>query len=149
MYRIRKKISRICYSEIPTPFPSPPYLAASMVDLTEKPVLKKHERVNTAVSLEYGTPENPGYHTLSSLMGRDGEYTIFRKFSSLNTLNLIRYQAELLDLEHQYDLTILKNEKGSNRVPLARSFKELNGSTSDQKRILDEIRIILDEYSLS
>jgi hypothetical protein len=124
-------------------------LAATMVDPAKEPYLKKHERTNTTVSTEFGTPENPGYHTLASLMGRDGEYAIFRKFSSLNMLNLMRYQAELLDLEEQYKSTLWTNEKGSNDIPLAYNFKELNESKSGQKRVLDDIRVKLNEYSES
>jgi hypothetical protein len=59
----------------------------------------------------------------------------------------MRYQAELLDLEEQYKLAILRNEKGSDGKSLVTGFKELNALTSKQKRILDEIRIKLDEYS--
>lgn len=97
--------------------------------------------------LEYGTYEAPGYHTLASLMGRGEEYAFFRKFSSLNMLNLMRYQAELLDLEEQYKVAIFTNEKGSKNLALATCFKELNASESKQKEILDKIRTKLCEYS--
>jgi len=118
-----------------------------MAGQNEKPASKKTERVGTLLSLEYGRPEAPGYHTLASLMGRDGEYAILRKFSSLNMINLMRYQAELVDLEEKYKLAIFRNEKGDNDVPLATSFKELNESTSTQKEILDKVREKLFEYS--
>jgi len=40
-----------------------------------------------------------GYAKLSSLMGTDPEFAIYRKFAALNAQNLLYYQAELMGLE--------------------------------------------------
>lgn len=110
--------------------------------------ISEKQRVGTDLSLEYGTAEEPGYHTLASLMGRDGEYAIFRKFSSLNMLNLLSMQAELLHLEEDYKRIVFRHEKGLDGVELVASFRSLHqAEDSEQKRVLDKIRIKLDEYS--
>ena len=42
-----------------------------------------------------------GYAKLSSLMANDTEFAMYRKFGTLNTQNLLYYQAELMGLgEH-------------------------------------------------
>ena len=60
-----------------------------MADQEEKEPPFEKRKVTTDLALEYGTPNAPGYYTFASLMGRDREYAIFRKFSSLNIVNLI------------------------------------------------------------
>jgi len=107
------------------------------------------EKQHTDLSLEYGTPENPGYHTLASIIGKNSEYAVFRKFSSLNAINLMSLQAELLELEHQYKLMILKNEKDENGIAVATCFKALHSSKSQQKKLLNKIGSKLDAYSKS
>lgn len=115
----------------------------------ELPVSEK-QRVTTNLSLEYGTAKEPGYHTLASLMGRGGEYAIFRKFSSLNMLNLMSMQAELLELEEEYKRVLFRNEKAPDGVALVASFKNLRqAEQSEQKKVMDKIRLKLDEYSKS
>lgn len=99
-------------------------------------------------SLEYGSAEEPGYHTLASLMGRDGEYAVFRKFSSLNMLNLMSMQAELVQLEHDYKLALRRKETGVRGVQLAGSFKDLHSAkNSELERVLTLIKLKLEEYS--
>lgn len=44
-----------------------------------------------------------GYHKLATLMGTEKECRIFRRFSRLNMLNLMSMQAELVDLEDNYN----------------------------------------------
>jgi len=56
-------------------------LRRRMADRKDKEPPSEKRKVTTDLALEYGTPDSPGYHTLASLMGRDGEYAIFRKFS--------------------------------------------------------------------
>lgn len=112
--------------------------------------ISEKQRAATNLLLEYGTAEEPGYHTLASLMGRDGEYAIFRKFSSLNMLNLMSMQAELLQLEEEYKRVVRLHERGINGVVLVASFNNLHqAKDSEQKKVLDKIRLKLDEYSKS
>jgi hypothetical protein len=118
-----------------------------MADPEEKEPPSEKRGVTTDLTLEYGTPDAPGYHTLASLMGRDGEYAIFRKFSSLNMLNLMTMQAELLELENDYKNTLYMDEKNEKGISLAISFTALRKSKSRQKEILEKIRKKLDEYS--
>lgn len=118
-----------------------------MADLEEKEPPSEKRKVTMDLALEYGTPDAPGYHTLASLMGRDGEYAIFRKFSSLNMLNLMTLQAELLELENKYKDTLYMDERNEKGIPLATSFMALRKSNSRQKEVLGEIRKKLDEYS--
>ena len=40
-----------------------------------------------------------GYAKLSSLMGTDPEFAVYRVFAALNAQNLLCYQAELMGLE--------------------------------------------------
>lgn len=122
-----------------------------MTSATGEPISEKvaSRRTSTNLSLEYGTAEAPGYHTLASLMGRDGEYAIFRKFSSLNALNLMSLQAELLELEEQYKMAVMSRKTDSRGVALSTSWKSLHESNSEQKRILLEVREKLAVYSRS
>jgi len=115
-----------------------------MLDLT--PASEKPQQP-ADLTLEFGTCDAPGYHTLASLMGRDGDYAIFRKFSSLNTLNLMRLQAELLELEEQYKIALFQHHKTDGGVALASCFKALQSSKSKQKDLLDQIGVKLDVYS--
>jgi hypothetical protein len=118
-----------------------------MADRKDKEPPSEKRKVTTDLALEYGTPDSPGYHTLASLMGRDGEYAIFRKFSSLNMLNLMTLQAELLELENRYKEALYMDERNEKGIPLATSFMALRKSNSRQKEVLGEIRKKLDEYS--
>jgi hypothetical protein len=122
-------------------------LRRRMADRKDKEPPSEKRKVTTDLALEYGTPDSPGYHTLASLMGRDGEYAIFRKFSSLNMLNLMTLQAELLELENRYKETLYMDERNEKGIPLATSFMALRKSNSRQKEVLEEIRKKLDEYS--
>lgn len=46
-------------------------------------------------------PTQKGYHKLAVLMGSSTGVAIFRSFGTLNMLNLLGLQAELVDLEAQ------------------------------------------------
>lgn len=120
-----------------------------MADPNPEPFSEQSRMRNRRDSLEYGIVEAPGYHTLASVMGTNPEYAIFRKFSSLNALNLMRLQAELLELEEEYKVELFRGEKNEKGVPLASSFKALHESSSNQKRLLESISVKLDVYSKS
>lgn len=108
------------------------------------------QRIGTNIYLgspEYGTTKAPGYHTLASLMGRDGEYAIFRKFSSLNALSLMSLQAQLLELEQEYKDSLFDQKVTMEGVALGSCFRALHGSESVQKALLVQIQEKLDEYN--
>ena len=54
----------------------------------------------------------------------DGEVAIFRNFKSLNLLNLLRLQSEILTLEFALDEHRHKDDKSSEKIPLHREGEE-------------------------
>jgi hypothetical protein len=95
-----------------------------------------------------------GYPKLADYMGRYNDVAIFRRFRTLNMLNLLSLQAELVDLEVKYrqacseDDGDLANDDARN---LTRSFLSLRESGQDgntaQFDYLEEIKKKLKEYS--
>ncbi|KAF2725246.1 hypothetical protein K431DRAFT_300152 [Polychaeton citri CBS 116435] len=91
-----------------------------------------------------------GYHRLADLMGHYPETAIFRRFGSLNMLNLLSLQAELIDLQIQFrdiwaedDISMDLNEKEYSTY-----FRKLMRSeTSLQHEMLLAIRKKLHEYN--
>lgn len=99
-----------------------------------------------------------GYPGLSHLMGHDEALGIFKRFSALNSRNLLYMQAELLDLELQLDAFTESDDKaqtdsGSSRY--ARSAAELRASLHSENKshrrqwqLMLEARNKLKEYSM-
>jgi hypothetical protein len=83
-------------------------------------------------------------------MGHYPEAAIFRRFSSLNILNLLSLQAELVDLQVQFrDLCAEDDESNdSSENQYSTYFRRLRGSEDSlQYEKLLEIRKKLNEYS--
>jgi len=74
-----------------------------------------------------------------------------RKFNDLNVLRLLGMQAELIDLEAQYNDTSGDDGKSSDpdRSFYTRSFKQLNSLETPHKKLFDDIRIKAGDYSKS
>jgi len=95
--------------------------------------------------------EPRGYHRLADLMGHYPEAAIFRRFSSLNMLNLLSLQAELIDLQVQFRDIWAEDEDSPDDTEKAFStyFHKLrNSEDSHQLMMLLDIRKKLYEYSM-
>jgi hypothetical protein len=92
-----------------------------------------------------------GYTELASIMGKNPELAIFRRFSALNAKNLLYLQAELVNLEarlQRHAATTPDTEKAryeSDWFSLSRSEKD--GDDKQWQTFL-EIRAKLKEYSM-
>ncbi|USP77434.1 hypothetical protein yc1106_04708 [Curvularia clavata] len=99
-------------------------------------------------------PKAQGYNKLAKLMGKHTEMAIFRRFGSLNMINLLYLQAELMDLERKYEVAYCEDAKSS--VESVRSFcndfAKLRSSKSigypDQLNQLLNISDKLEKYSM-
>jgi hypothetical protein len=96
--------------------------------------------------------EPRGYHRLADLMGHYPEAAIFRRFGSLNMLNLLSLQAELVDLQVQFR-DIWVEDEGSpddSEKQFSTYFRTLRKSEDSlQFTMLLDIRKKLQEYSMS
>ena len=94
--------------------------------------------------------EARGYHRLADLMGYYPEAAIFRRFGSLNMLNLLSLQAELVDLQVQFrDIWAEDNSSlDLNEKDYSTYFRKLRQSENSlQYEMLLNIRRLLREYS--
>ncbi|KAH8652463.1 hypothetical protein BX600DRAFT_95137 [Xylariales sp. PMI_506] len=100
-------------------------------------------------------PPKAGYSKLASLMGTYPEVAIFRRFASLNALNLLHLQAELHILEATLEEQI-RNDAASDdywRRTYDRDWESLSQSTSakdgnsEQWRLMQQVREKLNEYN--
>lgn len=105
--------------------------------------------------LSTGSPKPRGYPKLAALMGSHQETAIFRRFGTLNMLNLLSLQAELTDLEGQLE-NIVKGDETSgdaDRILHAIDFRELRAHAKDGDdlhwQMLLAIRAKLQEYSIT
>jgi hypothetical protein len=107
----------------------------------------EHEQIETTAPV----PTEPrGYHRLADLMGHYPEAAILRSFGSLNMLNLLSLQAELVDLEVQFrDIWVDDdNSPDDSEKQYSTSFRQLHHSgDSIQFKMLLDIRKKLSEYS--
>ncbi|KAK8038926.1 hypothetical protein PG993_007337 [Apiospora rasikravindrae] len=104
-----------------------------------------------------------GYSLLADFISRSPENAIFRKFGLLNTINLLRLQAELVDLEQQLDdvwsldRNASPDSENNSRDAKDRRLYGLDfwhmrkckeeGKDSIQLDLLEDIGKKLDEYS--
>ena len=58
-------------------------------------------------------PRLKGYPKLAILMGENPDVAIFRRFGTMSALNLMRLQAELIDIEEKLRAQQLKDDKAS------------------------------------
>jgi len=88
----------------------------------------------------------PGYAKLATLISKEKDYAIFRKFSTLNARNLLYLQAELTDLESrllEIDIKVDHADDGSAILSSWHKFTE-----NEERRIITQnIRKTLEAYS--
>src|SRR5271154_3028994 len=87
-----------------------------------------------------------GYHRLAAAMSRNGDLVQVRKFGFMNYLNLLAMQAELINLQNEFQVVAkLDNES----TEFAVNFGSCKESTEfkDQWCLLKQIRKKLKEYS--
>jgi hypothetical protein len=91
-----------------------------------------------------------GHCKLSKFMAMYPEVAIFKRFSDLNTYNLLALQSELCYLRYKFheavkdDYAASKSEK---RTPLDHNLRLQSQSNSEQWKILLLIRDKVNEYS--
>jgi hypothetical protein len=75
-----------------------------------------------------------GYHRMAILMGREEEIAIFRRFNELNMLNLLSFQAEILELQIKFrDICQEDDESGDQtREKFSEYFRVLHRSSGTQ-----------------
>jgi hypothetical protein len=94
-----------------------------------------------------------GYPGLAKVMGPHPGMALFKRFAVLNARNLLYMQAELIDLELQFD--ILTSQDHTSSDPRRRAFAKeflklsepLDGLQAQQWQKALEIREKLKEYS--
>ena len=99
-----------------------------------------------------GANEPAGYHELSEkVLGPYPELALFRRFGSLNMLNLLSLQAELTHLKKQFEeISSKDNLSGTGYSTSFRTMLMYSpGDRPEQWRLLLEIRAKLTEYSMS
>ncbi|KAK0612205.1 hypothetical protein B0T14DRAFT_489554 [Immersiella caudata] len=90
-----------------------------------------------------------GYPSVASLMGKDGDLAIFRRFSRLNMISLLKLQAELLYLEKEYDEILAGDiQEGADfHANFQNLIASSEGSNSDQLDILIRIKDKVKDYN--
>jgi hypothetical protein len=112
------------------------------------------------VSLASPPASKRGYHKLAAFMASQKETAIFCRFTKLNLLNLMSLQAELIELEEDFDLVWDADEKDPERRIFSVNFNALRmarvettvdddseAQLEQQWRTLMAIRRKLHEYS--
>ncbi|KAH0434544.1 hypothetical protein CcaCcLH18_05287 [Colletotrichum camelliae] len=94
-----------------------------------------------------------GYPRLASLMAKEKEVAIFRRFDHLNLLSLLSLQAEIVNLEAELRVASRADDASTqvaqaiNTSQYAKNFKILRESGSSHYKILEKIREKLREYN--
>ena len=91
-----------------------------------------------------------GYHKLARLMARDPPLAIFRRFSKLNILNVLYLQAELAELEEDWEKTALRDEESSDGTDIySRNWFKLATAKGEKSLCWTKFLVLrakLDEY---
>jgi hypothetical protein len=92
-----------------------------------------------------------GYARLSRLMGRQDACAIYRRFRTLNSLNLLYLQAELTHLEQELADLAKRDSEHEDRKYYTRDWWSLSQNDEEEdveqwEKVL-EIRTKLDQYS--
>jgi hypothetical protein len=85
----------------------------------------------------------PGYPKLSELVCKDKTLSIFRKFRSLSTRNLLYLQSEILDLESQLQQ---EDKKLSLTTPEDLNPWQAFSGSSERTKLVSAIRHKLNDY---
>jgi hypothetical protein len=98
-----------------------------------------------------GDIETEGYPKLARLMANFPDYAIFRRFGYLSILNLMRFQAELAQLEVDLEMCqiqgqVLQRGMGPGHT-YSTSFAELERESPEQLQLMKRSAKVLQEYS--
>jgi hypothetical protein len=95
-----------------------------------------------------------GYPRLAEVMSHQPELMIFRRFSTIAILNILRLQAELQDLEQELLVILAENDRSSDQeiISLCEDFNLMRekldeGGESEQIEQLQKVGQKLEEYS--
>ena len=99
-------------------------------------------------------PNLGGYPRLSALFGSHPDFAIFRRFGRLNALNLLYFQAKLVQLEFQLEKQCEIDKTASNYVrklysqdwTILSSAGNSQGGDNTQWELMLAIRETLDKY---
>jgi hypothetical protein len=121
--------------------------------------LEADESPSQRGELEVTSDKVPGYPLLATFQHKFPEYTIFRKFSKINMLNLLYLQAELKHLELEVE-TMMQDDYTSGTAPrnsYHSNWKKLRDSLADenaqatienhQYRTFQRLRKVLKRYN--
>lgn len=95
-----------------------------------------------------------GYNKLAGLMAQNTEAAIFRRFGSLNMITILYMQAELMELERNFEVECLGDSASQvdSVNSFCRDFTKLRASAGtpndDQLRSLKLIQTKLEQYSI-
>ena len=94
-------------------------------------------------------PDAPavGYPRLADFMSKSPETQIFRSFSQLNILNILRLQAELHDLERRLAETQRFGPNVNHNTHFSTMRGDKTGDEESQASLLEEIDRKLERYS--
>ena len=98
--------------------------------------------------MDYTHPQR-GYPRLAALMGKEKDIAIFRRFDDLNILSLLSLQAEIVQLEKEFQIECAADELGGRQPALqfSSNFQLSRESHSEQTRRLQAIKSLVKEYS--
>lgn len=92
-----------------------------------------------------------GYHKLAKFMGQYDDCAIFKRFYHLNMQNLLYYQAEIINLEKEFNELAERDMKEPGRDHHHRHWLSLSWSEKEedmeQWKKWEEIRLKLKDYS--
>lgn len=87
-----------------------------------------------------------GYAKRTTLISKEKDYAIFRKFSTLNTQNLLYLQAELTNLESRLLEINIKADQSDDRSAILSSWQKFT-ENEDRRAVAQNIRATLEAYS--
>ena len=94
-----------------------------------------------------------GYHRLATVMSKDTDIAIFRRFNEINILNLLSLQAEIFDMQNRFDIerSLDGESDDSGEREHSKYFLRLlqsKGKDGQQYQILLALREKMNEYSM-
>ncbi|KAF2174453.1 hypothetical protein K469DRAFT_756731, partial [Zopfia rhizophila CBS 207.26] len=88
-----------------------------------------------------------GYAKLATLISKEKDYAIFRKFSTLNARNLLYLQAELTDLESRLLEIDIKVDRANNGNVILSSWPRF-AENEERRTVVENIKKTLEAYTV-
>jgi hypothetical protein len=133
---------------------APPGGAQAQPPLQMAPIQRVSVSTSSPSTTSIPLHDLEGYPKLADYMGRYNEVAIFRRFRTLNMLNILSLQAELVELEVKYRQACSADDgdlENADTRDLTKSFLALRGTRESgdaaQLDYLEDIRKKLKEYS--